>query len=470
MSLRAATLALAASTAQAANWAVLIAGSKGYDNYRHQADLYHAYGILIKKGLSPDRIITLAFNDIATDSSNPFQGKVFNSPDATGPGVDVYAGVKDHLDYTGDAVTPANFAAVLLGKETTGGTGRTLKDTAPGDDVFLYYTDHGAPGVLEFPDGSVMHTAEFQSVVKQMHDEKRFGRFLVYIEACNSGSMLEGIPTDINVYGVTAVGADRPSLGTYCGNEATINNQKMNTCLGDLFSVHFMNYIVEGDGSRTLGSFFTKVMEDVASYASLHYSNQVGEQFGAVDEFSKLTLKEFFYPDGDVVESAIQVQLPPWKKPEIVYSQPRIEQQRLYDIYTEASAVPLERGEKHWEHMKDATDALQLQIHKQDLIQDVYWELVRIAFNDQERQTQAWRDRRKPVNPDCEIRGHMSLKNNCGSQADMTTAYALQFHQVMVNLCGSPDLSWGQDAGQAEGAASEACRRVIQGQQTAVIV
>ena len=34
--------------AKSSHWAVLIAGSSGYGNYRHQADVCHAYQIMIK--------------------------------------------------------------------------------------------------------------------------------------------------------------------------------------------------------------------------------------------------------------------------------------------------------------------------------------------------------------------------------------------------------------------------------------
>jgi glycosylphosphatidylinositol transamidase (GPIT) subunit GPI8 len=32
------------------HWAILVAGSNTYSNYRHQADVYHAYQTLIKGG------------------------------------------------------------------------------------------------------------------------------------------------------------------------------------------------------------------------------------------------------------------------------------------------------------------------------------------------------------------------------------------------------------------------------------
>jgi legumain len=61
-------------------WAVLVAGSNTYSNYRHQADVYHSYQILKKNGFPQDRIITFAFDDIANNVKNPFKGKVFNKP------------------------------------------------------------------------------------------------------------------------------------------------------------------------------------------------------------------------------------------------------------------------------------------------------------------------------------------------------------------------------------------------------
>lgn len=39
-------VALICLTASAGNWAVIVAGSNTYANYRHQSDVFHAYKIL----------------------------------------------------------------------------------------------------------------------------------------------------------------------------------------------------------------------------------------------------------------------------------------------------------------------------------------------------------------------------------------------------------------------------------------
>ena len=61
-------------TAYADNWAVLVAGSRGYSNYRHQADVCHAYQILRDNGVAEDHIIVISYNDVANSPSNPFPG------------------------------------------------------------------------------------------------------------------------------------------------------------------------------------------------------------------------------------------------------------------------------------------------------------------------------------------------------------------------------------------------------------
>ena len=52
-------------------------------------------------------------------------------------------------DYTGAEVHADNFYAALLGNKSalTGGSGKVV-DSGPNDHIFVFYTDHGGPGVL----------------------------------------------------------------------------------------------------------------------------------------------------------------------------------------------------------------------------------------------------------------------------------------------------------------------------------
>ena len=211
------------------HWVVLVAGSKGYGNYRHQADVCHAYQIARGQGIPESQIITFAYDDIANSASNPFPGKVFNQPN----GKDVYASCK--IDYRGSDVNPKKFLQVIKGE----GSGKVLKSTSA-DKVFMYFADHGAPGLIAFPSGH-LYADDLNSALKEMHSKNMYERLVFYIEACESGSMFENLlDSNINVYGVTAANAKESSWGYYCYPDDVVNGVHLRSCLGDEFSINFL--------------------------------------------------------------------------------------------------------------------------------------------------------------------------------------------------------------------------------------
>lgn len=46
---------------------VLVAGSNGWYNYRHQADVAHAYHTLRNHGIPEENIITMMYDDVANN-------------------------------------------------------------------------------------------------------------------------------------------------------------------------------------------------------------------------------------------------------------------------------------------------------------------------------------------------------------------------------------------------------------------
>ncbi|KAG5524749.1 hypothetical protein RHGRI_031428 [Rhododendron griersonianum] len=219
-------------------WAVLIAGSNGYWNYRHQSDVCHAYQLLRKGGLKDENIIVLMYDDIASNEENPRPGIIINSPD----GDNVYSGVPKVCDYTGDDVTVDNFFAVILGNRTalTGGSGKVV-DSGPNDHIFIYYSDHGGPGVLGMPTNPFMYANDLIDVLKKKHASGTYKSLVFYLEACESGSIFEGLlPEGLNIYATTAANAEESSWGTYCPGENPSPPEEYETCLGDLYSIAWM--------------------------------------------------------------------------------------------------------------------------------------------------------------------------------------------------------------------------------------
>ncbi|KAI4387509.1 hypothetical protein MLD38_005337 [Melastoma candidum] len=245
-------------------WAVLVAGSYGYWNYRHQADICHAYQIMKRGGLKDENIIVFMYDDIASNSENPTPGIIINKPNGT----DVYKGVPK--DYTGNSTTAANLYAVLLANKTglSGGSGKVL-ESGPNDRVFFYYADHGAPGLLAMPVGDDVYATDLNRVFKTLHESNKYKSMVVYIEACESGSMVDGLlPSNIGIYATTASNPNESSWGYYCDDSV------YNTCLGDLYSIAWMeDSDAHNSASETLERQYKMVRERTNLSHVMQYGN-----------------------------------------------------------------------------------------------------------------------------------------------------------------------------------------------------
>ncbi|XP_001943941.2 legumain [Acyrthosiphon pisum] len=213
-------------------WVVLVAGSDGWNNYRHQADICHAYQIIRENGIPKENIITMMVDDIANNPRNPTPGMIINQPN----GKDVYKGVV--IDYKGMDVNSTNFLKIITGDKKAMqsiGTGKVIEG-GPHDKVFINFVDHGTTGILGFPD-DLLYADELNDALKTMHASARYRMVLMYIEACKAGSMFDGILRDnTGVLAVTASGPRENSFGCYCRSQSG----PYKTCLGDFFSVTWM--------------------------------------------------------------------------------------------------------------------------------------------------------------------------------------------------------------------------------------
>jgi legumain len=225
-------IALCLSVVSADIYAVLLAGSNFYYNYRHQADVCHAYQLLIQHGVKADNIITLAYDDIANDPENPFPGQVFNQPN----GKDVYAGCV--IDYKGADVNAKNFLAVLTGDSAAAGGKKVLTSTAA-DSVFINFADHGGTGIIAVVN-DLLYADQLLGALKTMNTKQMYKKLVFYMEACESGSMFTSLPTNLNIFAHTASNPDESSWGFYCPPDDVVQGKEIGSCLGDTWSISWM--------------------------------------------------------------------------------------------------------------------------------------------------------------------------------------------------------------------------------------
>ncbi|KAL3310416.1 hypothetical protein Ciccas_011021 [Cichlidogyrus casuarinus] len=209
------------------NWAVLVAGSCGWGNYRHQADIAHAYQILVNHHFHRDKIILMMCDDVANDSLNPFPGKLFNNYSR----IDVYEGIQ--IDYRGTQVSAVNFLKLMRGDQDLKRRGYKVLESKQDDHVFLFFTDHGSEGLIAFSNDE-LYAEDLRLLLHDLSDRKKFSQLVFYIEACESGSMFNYVVPN-SVFATTAAMGSEPSYACFCDDDT------IGTCLGDSYSVNWMN-------------------------------------------------------------------------------------------------------------------------------------------------------------------------------------------------------------------------------------
>ena len=295
------------------NYAVLVAGSNTYTNYRHQSDIFHHYHILVDRGVNPDNIIVFAYDDIANAKQNPFPGKIFNRPD----GEDVYAGVV--IDYYGKDVTPENFLAALTGdadavtKKDERTTGKVLTSTGE-DNVYIYFSDHGDSNLIVFP-SKYLYADELNDALKTMHEKNMYKELVFYLEACHAGSMFDlELPTNISIYTTTAANPKESSYAEYCGYDAKVNGTSIGSCLGDEYSVRFMEDIDSKPGEElkdyTMQQQYEYLVQAVEGSNVMQYGDLTIAKKSIYEFVSKQSKKLYKW-----AKKGIKKLLPPITKP-----------------------------------------------------------------------------------------------------------------------------------------------------------
>uniref|UniRef100_A0A8C6VCS8 Legumain n=1 Tax=Naja naja TaxID=35670 RepID=A0A8C6VCS8_NAJNA len=363
------------------HWVVIVAGSNGWYNYRHQADACHAYQIVHRNGIPDEQIVVMMYDDIAYNEDNPTKGIIINRPNGT----DVYKGVLK--DYTNEDVTPDTFLAVLRGDAEAvknKGSGKVLQ-SGPKDHVFVYFTDHGGPGILAFPDDDMVF----------------------YIEACESGSMMENLPDDINVYATTASNPDESSYACYF-------DEKRQTYLGDLYSVKWMeDSDVEDLRKETLHRQFVIVRNYTNTSHVMQYGNI---------SISHMKVMQF---QGSKKSSSTPISLPPvdhydlTPSPDVPLAIMKRKLMATNDIY-EAKAIVKE--------MKAHLEARQL-------IQESMHKIMFLITGSKEHANKILSSRLSLRNYDCYESAMDHFKKHCFNWHNPLYEYALRQLYALVNAC-----------------------------------
>lgn len=82
-----------------------------------------------------------------------------------------------------------------------------------------------------------------------MYENNKYNKLVFYLETCESGSMFVNLPTNHRIYALSAANPYESSWGTYCPPDDIVNGKNLGTCLGDEFSVTFLENVDLADFS-----------------------------------------------------------------------------------------------------------------------------------------------------------------------------------------------------------------------------
>jgi len=300
--------------------------------------------------------------------------------------------------------------------------------SGPNDNVFFFYSDHGTVGEVEMPIGGPLLATKFNAAIQQMWGRKQYNRFVVYIESCESGSMFNNLlPKNINVYATSASSPTESSWGCYCPPQDMINGKRIGSCLGDLYSVNWMEDIDKFGTGRTLQENFIQTqklttMSKVMAWGDVSFTNMTFANFiGGTEEATptqpdaKLLAEDFSGAEG--------------------YTRDELRAMSAVSTYD----IPMHLA--YYEYLRsDKTDMEAYHTLAQNLISEmnmrVQTDLLFLNLAKKvssEQWPQVFHSRSAEYQVECLAQAQRAFRSSCGEWSD----YSRQYVRVLNNLCAS---------------------------------
>ncbi|KAI6672114.1 hypothetical protein NL676_006999 [Syzygium grande] len=272
-----------------------------------------------------------------------------------------------------------------------------------------------------------------------MHKLKKYMNMLIYIEACEAGSIFQGLlPNDIGIYATTASNAEENSWAYYCPGHPGGADRKYDTCLGDLYSIAWMEDSEAHDlGKETLQEQYLVVKKRTNLSHVMQYGNTLlskaflSTYMGLYSkEVSSISLDELSFSnslaipqrDADLVFFQRQVQKAPKWSTESVVAQKRLDEQIAHRSHVDRSINQIVNQIVHQLFGDSSTASMLTDVRNGDqpVVDD--WDCLK-AF----------------------VRAY---KQYCGHMGE----YGMQYTRAMANMCNA-----GVDRDSMVAASIQAC-------------
>ncbi|MBQ3767816.1 MAG: peptidase C13 [Prevotella sp.] len=256
-------------------YAVLVQGSDGYINYRHQADVLNIYQALRRGGYPDDHIILILDKSIASHRANPEPGVIRTAPD----GPDLLGGTdqlpKAVVDYDSGDLSARDIADILMGRASA-----RLPIVLPqgeGHNVLFFWSGHGRSqsqgGADEFVWRDDYAGQGFTaSMLRETAEQMQFRKLLIAAEPCYGERVIravEGIP---GVLAMSGASAAEQSWADHWNNDARI-------WMCNRFSLNLVNCLTDNPQSNFRDIFLYCAQHTLGSHAKIVNAANYGNLF-----------------------------------------------------------------------------------------------------------------------------------------------------------------------------------------------
>lgn len=164
------------------NWALLVATSSGWENYRHQVDVLNIYQFIKKHGYDDNHIVMIMEDDLAKNPKNPTPGVLISRTN----GPNVYENAV--IDYKTSEITVEDLKNILTGTHTA--KLDKVIESDNDDNIFIFWSGHGTAGALCWLNNSYgVKTSDLDGILTEVQKKQNYRKIHAFIEACFSGSV-----------------------------------------------------------------------------------------------------------------------------------------------------------------------------------------------------------------------------------------------------------------------------------------
>ena len=259
-------------------YAVLVQGSDGYINYRHQADVLNIYQALRRGGYPDDHIILILDKSIASHRANPEPGVIRTAPD--GPdllsGSTVGSGISAAIvDYDSGDLSARDIADILAGRASS-----RLPVVLPqdaGNNVLFYWSGHGRSqsqgGADEFVWRDTRAGQGFTAdMLRQAASQMKFRKLCIAAEPCYGERVIRAVEGLTGVLAMSGASAAEQSWADHWNNDARI-------WMCDRFSLNLVNCLTDNPQSNFRDIFLYCAQHTLGSHAKIVNAANYGNLF-----------------------------------------------------------------------------------------------------------------------------------------------------------------------------------------------